>query len=347
MRVPKYPARLKESVEALQFLSLYQDGIAIDDLADTLGIDVHKLKGNLHAYRAGMDVVSDRFHDSVLFLDNPPPDELSLLDREEREEWEDDHQSDGIDTAVWVVLRKADDQGVDPFTVMLDITDIAEIITLAESLYQLEPDNQPLRTALTELRSRWFPDQTASGSLLADSPVLPILKQAEQQQRQVQITYIDEWRQHETPLVIEPLQIRRRATGYEVDVGPVQEDGTIATLLTDNISDPILLAERFERPENAEGLIAANQRTHQVQVFISKSATSTYETLVESVEVLKEDPEPDGEHYLQLELREPIADRLALLLLIAGPGSSVEEPAELDQVGADLAQRLLNHHGLF
>ena len=99
MRVPKYPARLKESVEALQFLSLYPNGIAIQDLADTLGIDVHKLKGNLQSYRVGMDVVNDRLHDSVRFLDDSPPVEST---RAEREEWEDDHQSEEIDDAVWV-----------------------------------------------------------------------------------------------------------------------------------------------------------------------------------------------------------------------------------------------------
>ena len=343
MRVPKYPARLKESVEALQFLSLYPNGIAIQDLADTLGIDVHKLKGNLQSYRVGMDVVNDRLHDSVRFLDDSQPVEST---RTEREEWEDDHQSEDIDDAVWVVLRKAKGHKVDPFTVMLNVTAIAEIITLAESLYQLEPDNQPLRSALTELRSHWFPNQTTNASLQPESSALPILKQAEQQQHEVQITYTDEWRQTQTQQIVEPLQIRRRPTGYEVDVAPVQEDGRIATLLTDNISNPVLLSGRFERPENAAELIAANQETDQVTVYLPKSPLNTCERLTENIEILDEDADPDGERYLQLELREPVADRLALLLLQAGPGSLVEEPAELEDVGADLARRLLDHHGL-
>lgn len=340
MSPAKYPRRLIQAANSLEILSLYSRGLAIADLAEQLNTSAHELRGTLDAYHRGREVTQAVGASPLVFFDTEPPESWNGINRDD---WVDEHVTDA-DAAVWVQreFRRADD---DPFAVMLSVRHIVDLLACAESLYETEPDNDELRTAIAALRLQWFP-QMLETQASPDADVLPLLRQAIDERHKVRFVYCREWQPGVVPRIVEPWQLCRTHLGFELDAGPVRDNGRIRIYLVRNISDAELLDETFEPPSDAARLIAANRDTVDVEVVVPNRAARDYEGLVQNLEVLEREEEPEGDQALRIRLQQPFEDRLALFLFRAGPDAFVVEPDRFAGVAARKAAELLAHHGL-
>lgn len=349
-RVPKFARRLDQTAEALQILSLHPaEGMAIDELAALLGTTDYEIRETLDSFSRGQyldDEPGAVMGARIDFYDAPMPSGLtSDAQEEDLSDWLDAHTVEP-DAAGWVRLVPGD-PAADPFSVLLGVEEIVDLLMCADSLFGAEPGNEELREAVAALRLRWFPDTAMSGQFLSRSSSLPLLRQAISEQRQVRFTYSREWKPGVGDRVVDPYGLRRTYLGFELDAGPVGDNGRIRTYLLRNIWQIDLLAERFTRPDDVDALIAANRDTVLVQILVPKMTKRTYEGLMMEWRVLKEDERPDGERLLEVELQQPFAERLAMILFRAGPGAAVAAgPEELWDAAARRAQELLIHHGL-
>jgi proteasome accessory factor C len=104
-----------------------------------------------------------------------------------------------------------------------------------------------------------------------------------------------------------------------------------------------VLDEEFEPPADLVDRLVEQRRTTPVRLVVPTSAVWVVERQAERVEVIREDG-TDSE--VVAHLLAPVADRLARILLVAGADAFVVTGAgEYQDVGRDLAQRLLEHHG--
>lgn len=346
-RIPKFAQRLGQTAEALQILSLYPaQGLPIGELATLLGTTEYEIRETLDSFSRGQYLDDDPgrvMGSRIDFYDAPIP---TGADEEALGDWLDEHTVEP-DAAGWVRLVPGDSDA-DPFNVMLGVEQIVELLTCADSLFRTEPGNEDLREAIAALRLHWFPDTALSSQFLSRSSSLPLIRQAISEKRKVRFTYSREWQPGVGDRVVEPYALRRTYLGFELDAGPVGANGRIRTFLLRNIWQIEMLDDRFERPADVEALIAANRDTVLVQLYVPMMSKRTYEGLMLDWRVVKEDdPRPDGERLLEVELQQPFAERLAMIMFRAGPGSAVESgPPELWDAAARRAQELLVHHGL-
>lgn len=347
-RVPKFARRLDQTAEALQILSLHpSEGMAIAELAGLLGTSEYEIRETLDSFSRGqyLDDEPGRVMGSrVEFYDAPVPADQAL-DDDGLSDWLDEHIVEP-DAAGWVRLVPGDPDA-DPFSVHLGVEEIVELLMCADTLFGTEPGNDDLREAIAALRLRWFPDTAMSGQFLSRSAALPLLRQAIAEQRKVRFTYSREWKPGVGDRIVEPYALRRTYLGFELDAGPVGDNGRIRTYLLRNIWQIDLLEDRFERPDDVDALIIANRDTVRVEIFVPKMAKRTYEGLMMEWRVVTEDERRDGERLLEVELQQPFAERLAMIMFRAGPGAVVESgPEELWDAAARRARELLVHHGL-
>ncbi len=146
------------------------------------------------------------------------------------------------------------------------------------------------------------------------------LREAEEQHRRVRITYSRSWREGVSDRVIEPLRLVQTRRGWEVDAGPVEYDGRLRTFLLSNIRAFEVLDETFEEPAGVESLLKRQRETAKVRIDLAQDARWAVDMYAERHEVLHEDAE---EFSAEVELLEPVTDRVALLMLAGGPSSRV------------------------
>ena len=157
----------------------------------------------------------------------------------------------------------------------------------------------------------------------------------------MRIVYSRAWDAGVRERVIEPYRLLQTGRGWEIDAGPVDERGELRTFLLANVRESEVLEETFEVPSDLPRLLEGKRATVRVRVEVPQSGRWAADMYAESVAVV-EDRELSA--VLDVELLPPLRHRLGLLLLAAGPESRVLEPAELEDAGAELARRLVEHH---
>lgn len=115
----------------------------------------------------------------------------------------------------------------------------------------------------------------------------------------------------------------------------------LRTFLLSNIRSVELLDEGFEVPEDLQERLEGQRATTSVLVKIPQSARWAADMYAEAVEVVEED---ELVATLDLSLLPPLEQRVALLMLAAGPEASVVAPASLRSAAAQVAGALLEHH---
>lgn len=350
---PKYLERVEQAAAALQVLTLHPDGVSIDDLAAMLDSDVYDTRQNLAAYHDSQSLDHDWSHPGspLLLASCAPP---ATLERAHRAAWFDEHEVADLESATWVALHR-DLTSRDVFGVMLDVSQIVELLNYADHLLVQEPDNEALRTAAALLQVTWVPGMTLASRQFPPSPLLPLIRQAIVERRKLRFTYSREWRPGTAARDVDPYELRQTHLGYELDAGPVRKNGHIRTFLVRNIADLTVLSETFADPPDKRTLIDRNRATIKVRVVVPKAVGRAYESLAQDLVVEGTATEADEDWELVVTLQQPFEERLALFLMRAGPEAFLVPDIgllnDLDfqrfcRATPERARTLLEHHGL-
>jgi proteasome accessory factor C len=170
-----------------------------------------------------------------------------------------------------------------------------------------------------------------------------VLQQAQEERRPVRIVYSRSWVHGVGERVVEPHRLVQTRRGWEVDAGPVADNGSLRTYLLSNIREAELLDETFERPADLAALLASQRATTTVRVCLPQEGRWAADMYAEKVTFVQDDPESV---VVDVELLPPLERRVAMLVLAAGPEAFVVEPEELDREVGLLAEELMVHHAV-
>ena len=207
-------------------------------------------------------------------------------------------------------------------------------------LLALEPENGILREALAAFEAALEPADTPVGGQWG-ADVAQDLHRAAEEHRRVRITYVRQWSPGNSDRVIDPYRVVRTRRGWEVDAGPADERAAVRTYLVSGITSHQVLPDTFTAPADLGALLTANRAARSVGLVVPQSARWVVERYAESWTVRDDDESDVG---LDADLLPPVAQRLGLLLLCAGPDAFVTTPTELAGAGQDMAALLLAHH---
>ena len=324
MSTPRYVARIARLPEVFARLAEHPDGLPLNVLAADLGIDVAELREDLSAFfTADLDIMLGLYRPDVLEFLGPDGDEALPADAQ-----------------VVRIVQPAEELGVE----YVDAAELALVYSAARAQADIEPDNEDLLGAIDVLTETLFGDEAVPPVAVARwNRPLPVLQQGQEQHRRVRIVYSRAWSQGVSERVIEPLHLVQTRRGWEVDAGPVAPDGTLRTFLLSNVREAELLEETFEPPAGLAALLEAQRTTTRVRLCVRQDGRWAADMYAEQVTFVEDDPESV---VVDVELLPPLEQRVAILLLAAGPESFVVTPAELNAATAVLAEELLMHHSV-
>lgn len=321
--VPKYAARIARLPQVFERLAAHPDGLPLADLARDLGVPDAELRDDLMAFYTA-DVSAD------WLLGLARPDVLEFLGP-------DGADVDPNEAEVVRFIEEHGELGVE----YVDAGELALVHSAASALLDIEPDNTDLAEAIGVLTETMLGAPVA----VADAPrwnrPLPLLQRAREERRRARIVYSRSWEPGVSERVIEPYRLVQTRRGWEVDAGPVADNGQLRTFLLSNIREVDVLEETFEIPQEAAGLLARQRDTSRVRICVPQTARWAADFYAESVTVVEDD---EQSVVLDLDLLEPVERRVGLVLLVAGESGFVIAPRSLENEGAILAEELLVHH---
>ena len=210
----------------------------------------------------------------------------------------------------------------------------------ARDLAALEPDNEVLAGAVQRLTETLLTgidgDQPYGGETAA------VLRRAAAERRRVRIDYWRAWRPGTGTRVVEPYRVVSTRRGFEVDAGPLDAAGDIRTFLVSGVRRVELLDDTFERPDDVDERIERSRRLTVVRLVVPRDTAWVVTRFAERSTVLRADDDLE----IDAHVLPPVADRVGLMMTIAGPDAFVVAPTALADAGAQTAERLLAHHGL-
>jgi predicted DNA-binding transcriptional regulator YafY len=334
MAAPKYVARVARLPRVLERLMDHPDGLPLATLAAEFDVPVDELRVDLMAFYTA-DV------DSELLMGLTRPEVLEFLGPD----------GDTVDPNEAQVVRIVDPSPTSELGVeYVDASTLGLVYTAARALLDIEPGNEDLAEAiavLTETMGVPLEDGAAATGAVREiprwnRPLVP-LQQAQAARRRVRITYSRAWRPGAGERTIEPYRLVQTRRGWEVDAGPIDENGRMRTYLLSNIRDVELLDSTFELPDELPARLAAQRERSTVDVVLPHSGRWAADMYADDVAVLQADEEVVK---VRLGLLPPLEQRVGMLLLAAGPEAFVVDPPELDRAGATLAEELLTHHSV-
>jgi predicted DNA-binding transcriptional regulator YafY len=308
--------------EALAILELHPDGLPLTQLASELGESTEALREMFLAY----------YRADVLGLPNFRLPVIEFVGS--------DTEYADPSTAQVVRVVQADPEhelGVQ----YLSAEQLGALYSAGVDLLALEPDNALLAQALEAFRvGLWTvtaPEGASPGADLAQQ-----LNDAARARRRVHIVYSRAWLPGTAERVIEPYRVIRSRRGWEVDAGPVDDEGRIRTFLVSGIRELQVLDQRFGRPTDVDALISANREPVEVELVVPQTGRWAVDRFAESVRVLQDD---EDSVKLRASFLPPVDHRVGLVLICCGPEAFVMSPTGVQDAGADLASQLLEHHG--
>lgn len=349
---PKYAQRIGRLPGVFAILAGHPDGLPLTDLAGQVGAPVDELREDLLAFYAAdlNPMLFGLSRPTVLEFLGPAGDEVDPNDAE--------------------VVRVVDERPGDELGVEhLDATELGLIYSAAKARLDLDPDDDDLRGAIDVLLDTMLGLEPASSEPTpvvepvetpAETPIearaqtpletadpfpwnkpLEDLETAVEAHRRVRIVYSAAWSEAVRDRVIDPYHLVKTRRGWEVDAGPPDEQGRIRTFLLPHVRGYELLEETFDPPEDLDALLATQRATTRIRVRIPHAARWAADFYAESVDLVEDD---ELTATLDLDLLPPVADRVGLLLLIAGEDAQVLHPAALVAAGPAMAADLLAHH---
>ncbi|MCH9816430.1 MAG: WYL domain-containing protein [Actinomycetia bacterium] len=314
---------------ALAFLQMHPAGLPLADLAKELHVEEKQLRKDLIAFYS-----ADIPPEALLGLQRP--DSLQFL--------APDGQDDDPGAAAFVRIvssRAEAELGVD----YLRADELSSLHRAAQTLSQVEPANDLLRSALATLESQILGVVTSDAESpgdRTDADVLPTLRLAIESQRQVRIRYSRAWEPGTYRRDVDPYGLVRTRRGWELDAGPLSS-GQIRTYLVERITSVQLADTTFTRPDELARIVAQDRAETAVELNLPQRTQWVADRFAERTEVLQGD---QSDLALRAWFLPPVEERVGLVLAIAGPGAFVIGPPQFAAAGSQLAAKLLEHHDL-
>jgi len=221
-----------------------------------------------------------------------------------------------------------------------DAAVLGPLLSAAQQLRALEPDNLVLASAVDKLSTSMLGTVTAQASYRAR--IAALFNEAAATGHRMRITYSNTWLPRTDTRVIEPYRVVSTARGYEVDAGPLDARGAPRTFLISQVRDWEVLAETFTPPPGVTSALDANREQVAVTGYAPHDGLWAVFHWAERVD------QGDSDGYgvmFTAWLLPPLPQRTGLMMLLAGPDAYLDDP-DLDQHRAALARELLEHHGL-
>lgn len=319
-----YAKRVERLARVFGLLVAHPDGLAIDDLCQATGLSGRDLRNDLAVF---------------MNRDLPATHDLALTDGIGIEFFTES----GLETVSTEAARvritssaPLAELGLEYFAA--DV--LGPLYRAASDLSALEPDNEVLAGAVRRMA------QTLLTGIDSATPyggeTAGALRQAAIARRRVRIDYWRAWRPGAGTRVIEPYRVVSTRRGFEVDAGPLDDQGEIRTFLVSGIRSFEVLGESFERPDDVETAIERSRRLTTVRLVVPRDLMWVVDRFAERSAVLRADEDAE----IEAQVLPPVADRVGLMLTIAGPEAFVVSPQTLADAGVETASRLLAHHGL-
>lgn len=322
MKLMHYAERFANVPRALAVLAFHPDGLAISTLAAELGLSVPELRIELLTYYlADVDIEAVGLRSpGVVFL-GPDGQVADAADAER---------------VRLVSARSLEELGVE----YLGADVLGPLYRAATDLATLEPDNQVLASATRRLHDTWLAG--VLGSHHYGSHIAAALEAAARSRRRVEVVYSRAWRPGVTTRTIDPYRVVSTKRGYEVDAGPPDETGAIRTFLVPRIRSFNVLEDTYDVPSDLDRLLEANRAETAVSLVVPVDARWVVERFAERTQTGRADDLIE----VTAHVLPPVAERVGLILAIAGPDAFVVAPRDLVDAGERTARRLLEHHGL-
>jgi len=222
----------------------------------------------------------------------------------------------------------------------VDAGTLGPLLAAADQLGTLEPDNLPLASAVDILRSSLLAGVTGHAAYRARTAAT--FQGAAAARRAMRITYASAWTAKVSTRTIHPYRVVSTRRGYEVDAGPLDDDGRPRTFLITGIRDFEVLDESFDVPPGASDAIEANRTLTPVTGVAPHRSMWAVRHWAERVDQANSDADDVA---FTAWLLPPVAERVALICLAAGPGIDIDDDV-LAQAAPAMASDLLRHHGL-
>lgn len=216
--------------------------------------------------------------------------------------------------------------------------DLAQLLQAAISLAEMEPENEVLSAGIERLNQLLRVESAES----FDEAVVS-LRRAIEEQIPVEIEYSREWQPGVRTRVVHPYSLLRTNRGWELDAGPFVAGHARTYILSRIRSLQLQSGQRFERPSDVDRILKRDRRAERVQLLLPQGSHWVADRFAERTEVVDADSD---DLVLDAFFLPPVAERVGLVLLIAGPDAGVLKPERHAGAAAELAERLREHHGL-
>lgn len=311
-----------------ELLLAHPDGVPLAVLAEEVGVPIDELREDLLAFYTADPLESDR----MLGLWRPPVIEFLGSDGDPE-----------VEPGEAEIVRAVNERPTEELGVeYVDASELALVHTAAVALHDVERDPD-LAAAIDVLTETMVGAPAGQPEPPAWNEPLRPLQVAQRDRHAVKIVYSRTWQHGVSARVIHPYRLVQTRRGWEVDAGPPDSAGRLRTYLLSGIREVESLEQPFELPDDLPAMLDAQRATTTVRMVVPHGSRWAADMYAETVTVLRAD-EDDAE--LELELLPPLADRVGMLLLAAGSGAFVLEPADLADAGTVLAEELLMHHSV-
>jgi len=311
----------------LAILSRHPDGLALSVVAKELAVDEKQLRYDILQYYSAEIPAT-----ALLGLTRSDAIEFLAADT--------DQDQDPMTAARVraVSNRPAGELGIE----YLRADQLASLYEAASSLLETEPTNDLLAEAVKVLAGSFLGEAEVVASPQACS-VVATVRDGLNQKRELEIEYSRAWRPGGSTRTVHPYALRHTRRGWEVDAGPLAEDGHTRTFLVSRISRATKLETSFTPPTDVMELLEAERTETPVELILPQRTQWVLDRFAETTILVSADVDDVNAigNFLP-----PVSERVGLVLAIAGPAAFVVEPDSLQNAGVDLAHRLLAHHGL-
>lgn len=211
-----------------------------------------------------------------------------------------------------------------------------EVYETAARVAQMQPDDEDLAAAVRIIGERIL----AGVPRRPDNEVGRLLSEATAQHRAVELEYSRAWRPGIVHRTVFPLRLVETVRGWELDA--LLPDDELRTFITDRIRGVSLTEQTFTAPTGIEATLAEHRRLTTVDLVVPNRYQWAVDRYAESSQVIEVD---EGDVSIRAEFLPPVQERVGLVLVTA-PDSFVMHPDSLKSAGHQMAEVLLEHHGL-